>query len=191
MRQAGTEAAQKASDAKSKACTTPSAAERSEASTLTLKSLDNSGPTGMPPPSGTTDAESAQAPETGKSSVQGKADTVPMTSESAAESTSSLHAGLPGRPHEGRERTVTQHRGCNVEVVTKEKAAELERKALIREEDEDEEAVEGFKARERIGDEGKTREATTVTNEAVDLPGKKTQEQEAASAEDAEASVAD
>ena len=146
----------------------------------------------MPPPSGTTDAASVQAPETGDSSVHGKADTVPMGSESAAESTSSLHAGLQGGERGGKERKVIQHRGSNVEAVSKEEAAELERKALIAQEDEDEEGEgEGSKAKEGNGDEEKTREATTVAKEAVDLPGKKTQEQEAAGAEDAEASVAD
>lgn len=146
----------------------------------------------MPPPSGTTDAGSTQAPETGRSSVQGKADTVPMTSNSTPESTSSLHAGLQGGTHEGKARKRTQHRGSNVEVVSKEEAEDLERKALIREEDEDEEGErEVSEVKQGKGDKAKATEATTVASEAVDLPGKRTQEQEAASAEDAEASVAD
>ncbi|KAA6409910.1 MAG: hypothetical protein FRX48_06523 [Lasallia pustulata] len=183
MRQAGTEAAQKAGLAKSKARTNPSGAEPSKISPSMLESLDNSGPTGMPPASGTTDAVSAQAPETGNSSVQGKADIVPITSESAAKSTSSLPAGLKGDAHDGKERKVPQHRGSNVEAVSKEVAEQLERKARITEEDEEDGEGEG--------EVRKTREATAVAEEAVDLPRKKTQKQKAASAEDAEASVAD
>lgn len=189
LRQASSEAAQKASDTKSKARTTPSITEPSAS---TLKSLDNSGPTGMRPPSGTTDAVSAQAPETGTSRVQGKADTVPISSESAAVSTSSLHAGLQSGPHEGKEQKMMQHRGSNVEVVSKEEAEELEQKALIREEDEDEEEErQESEVKEGKSDKEKTKEATTEAREAVDLPGKKTQKQGAASAEDAQASVAD
>lgn len=189
LRQASSEAAQKASNTKSKARATPSTAELSAS---TLKSLENSGPTGMPPPSGTTDAQSAQAPDTGTSSVQGKADTVPVSSESPAVSTSSLHVGLKSGPHEGKERQVTQHRGSNVEVVSQEEAEELERESLIREEDEDEGGEDQVSEVKRGKSDKETmKEATTVAREAANLPRKKTQEQEAASAEDAQATVAD
>lgn len=86
---------------------------------------------------------------------------------------------------------MTQHRGSNVEVVSKEEAEELEQKALIREEDEDGGQGQESKLKEGSSDEKTMKEATTVAREAVDLPGKKTQKQQAASAEDAQASVAD
>ena len=73
MRQAGFEAAKKAGDARSKA--------RAEA----LQKLDHSGPTGMPPPSGTTEAGEASKAETGNTSVQGNADDVPLTEEGKRE----------------------------------------------------------------------------------------------------------
>lgn len=41
--------------------------------------MDQSGPTGMPPPSGVTDANEAKKPESGATSTEGKADTVPAT----------------------------------------------------------------------------------------------------------------
>lgn len=88
MRQAGFEAAKKAGDAKSKA-----RAEALQASTSrtdapnfeTLRKLDNSGPTGMPPPSGTTEAGEAIKPETGNTSAEGTADDVPLTEEGIQE----------------------------------------------------------------------------------------------------------
>ena len=108
--------------------------------------------------------------------MESKADTVPIMSESAAAPTTSLQTG----PQQG---AVTQHRGSNVEVASSEEIAELERKMAVEEVDEDEE--------QGIGDEEKLRDATVVVDEAAGLPGRKTQEQPAASAEDAGTSVAD
>ena len=88
MRQAGFEAAKKAGDAKSKARAEALQASKPQADTPsseTLQKLDNSGPTGMPPPSGTTDAEEAMKPETGNTSAEGKADDVPVTEEGRRE----------------------------------------------------------------------------------------------------------
>lgn len=86
MRQAGFEAAKKAGDAKAKARTDALAAAKakSEASE-NLKKLDNSGPTGMPPPTGTTEAEDAIKPETAGANVESKADEVPTALEAKAE----------------------------------------------------------------------------------------------------------
>ena len=88
MRQAGFEAAKKAGDAKAKA--RAEVLQRSKAGTdtptsETLQKLNNSGPTGMPPPSGTTEAGEAMKPETGDTSAEGKADEVPVAGESQAE----------------------------------------------------------------------------------------------------------
>lgn len=85
MRQAGFEAAKKAGDAKSKARAEALQASKNKANSLnseTLQKLDNSGPTGMPPPSGTTEAEEAIKPETGDTTAEGKADDVPSTQKS-------------------------------------------------------------------------------------------------------------
>ena len=82
MRQAGFEAAKKAGDAKAKAraeALQPSKTKADTPSSEALKKLDNSGPTGMPPPTGTTEAEEAMKPETGDTTVEGKADHVPSS----------------------------------------------------------------------------------------------------------------
>ena len=88
MRQAGFEAAKKAGDARSKARVEALQASRAQANTPsseTLQKLDNSGPTGMPPPSGTTEAGEASKAETGITSVRGSADLVPLTEEAERE----------------------------------------------------------------------------------------------------------
>jgi len=79
MRQAGFEAAKKAGDAKSKART--DALDAAKAKQGSLEKLDNSGSTGMPPPSGTTEAMDAIAGESGEAKVEGKADEVPITED--------------------------------------------------------------------------------------------------------------
>ena len=84
MRQAGFEAAKKAGDAKAKAraeALQPSKSKADTPSSEALKKLDNSGPTGMPPPTGTTEAEEAMKPETGNTTVEGKADDVPSSNK--------------------------------------------------------------------------------------------------------------
>lgn len=88
MRQAGFEAAKIAGDAKSKARAEALQASKAQADTQnseTLQKLDNSGPTGMPPPSGTTEAGEAIKPETGNTSAEGKADGVPVAEEGKEE----------------------------------------------------------------------------------------------------------
>ncbi|KAF6220360.1 hypothetical protein HO133_003492 [Letharia lupina] len=88
MRQAGFEAARKAGDAKSKARAEALQASKAQADTPTsetLQKLDNSSPTGMPPPSGATEAGEALKPETGNTSAEGNADDVPVTEEGKGE----------------------------------------------------------------------------------------------------------
>lgn len=74
MRQAGFEAAKKAGEARSQA--RAKAFGDSKASNDALKKLDNSTVTGLPPPTGTTEANSAKAPETRSSTGESKADTL-------------------------------------------------------------------------------------------------------------------
>lgn len=77
MRQAGIEAAKKAGDAKTKART--DALDAAKGDNGSLEKLDNAGPIGMPPPSGTTEAEDAIMGKTGEAKLDGKADDVSST----------------------------------------------------------------------------------------------------------------
>ncbi|MDI1491293.1 MAG: hypothetical protein OHK93_002502 [Ramalina farinacea] len=88
LRQAGFEAARKATDAKTKArndilsasnTSTATDPSKTAVSPETIQKMDQSGPTGMPPPSGITSAAEAKEPESGTTSIQGKADTVSPT----------------------------------------------------------------------------------------------------------------
>jgi hypothetical protein len=77
MRQAGIEAAKKAGDAKTKART--DALDAAKGNSGSLEKLDNAGPTGMPPPSGTTEAKDAIMGKSGEAKSEGKADYVSST----------------------------------------------------------------------------------------------------------------
>ena len=97
MRQAGFEAAKKAGDAKKAklfASKEPDtlAGKGQKDETVdeeALKKLDNAGPVGMPPPSGTTEAEDAKQPETAGAEVKSKADDTPSTEDTTTEGTES------------------------------------------------------------------------------------------------------
>lgn len=86
MRQAGFEAAKKAGDAKKAKLFASKEPDKLEGEgekeggldEEALKKLDNSGPVGMPPPSGTTEAEDAKEPETKGADVESKADETPI-----------------------------------------------------------------------------------------------------------------
>lgn len=94
MRQAGFEAAKKAGDAKAKArIDALAAAKVKSGQSEDLNKLDNSGPTGMPPPTGTTEAGDAMKPETAGANVESKADEVPATLEAKAEQAMGESAG--------------------------------------------------------------------------------------------------
>lgn len=95
MRQAGLEAAKKASDAKSQVRT--KAFEDSEASKDAVKKLENSTSPGMPAPSGTTEASSARAPENDSTTLKF---TTPQTTKSSKESSreSEVGSGRKGDP---------------------------------------------------------------------------------------------
>jgi hypothetical protein len=83
MRQAGLEAAKKACDAKSQARAKVFGA--SESSNDAVKKLDNSTTSGIPPPSGTTEAASPVPPETGPTAAKPTAEHVGANSKSLAE----------------------------------------------------------------------------------------------------------
>ena len=87
MRQLGLEAAKKAGEAKSKARI--EAMEAAKAKNPELQKLDYSGPKNMPPPSGTTKGADAVSAETGRTTVEGRADQVSATVEKEAKGKSS------------------------------------------------------------------------------------------------------
>ncbi len=215
MRQAGFEAAKKAGDAKkantAKMVAQAKGSEQSGVSSETLRKLDNSAPTGMPPPSGTTDASSAVAPETGNSTVTSKADAFPATtpiSTQVRDSMQELHLGEANT-------SSSQPTGSAGHKAGSEESENRERKTAILEDPDAEAKVEGSESQIEMkggndrpttekaesgegeaeadtkGDAEKTKDVTASSDEAPNLPGKKTQDQPAASAEDAGSSIAD
>lgn len=145
MRQAGFEAAKKAGDAKAKARTDAIAAAKArlEAS-VNLKKLDNSGPTGMPPPTGTTAAEDVKAPETAGANVESKADDVPTTVEAKAEKAmaeSAREVTQEAGATAGGEEAVTKEPGKAEEIPSAHEAEESANKSILS--DESEEVLEG------------------------------------------------
>lgn len=243
MRQAGFEAAKKAGDAKAKA--RAEVLQRSKARTDSLDSealqkLNNSGPTGMPPPSGTTEAGEAMKPETGDTSAEGKADEVPIAGEAW------LQAKGNGKKHKVSGSGTVSDKAETNEMETKTPrsttAEESPDKAVVASESEEvlegqgqaepsgehipsskevdeaanasimrdkshivlmgsreadrtppsepvEETVESSTAEDQGG--SKLKEATSVSDAGLDLPGEKTQDQPAASGEEAGISVGD
>ena len=83
MRQAGFEAAKKAGEAKTKA--RHDELERLKAKSADLQNLNNSGPSGMPPPSSTAEAEEAKKLENRAATVASTADKVQLTKDGEIE----------------------------------------------------------------------------------------------------------
>lgn len=245
MRQAGFEAAKKAGDAKSKARAEALQASRDKADSLnseTLHKLDNSGPTGMPPPSGTTEAEEAIKPETGDTTTEGKADDVPSTQKpgkvavnksdngkvsGAASETSESAEPKSQEPTIPSSKTAEEAANTPIEADESDEVLEGQGKAepipedsvpSAREVEEAanasimrdkshivfmgpieadrappsesvEEAVQSGKAAEK--EKSKPRDVISASDEGQNLPGKKTQDQAAASGEEAGKSAAD
>lgn len=245
MRQAGFEAAKKAGDAKSKARAEALQASKDKANSLnseTLQKLDNSGPTGMPPPSGTTEAEEAIKPETGDTTAEGKADDVPSTQKggnvAVKESDNGMVSGAATKTTEstepkGHEPKIPSSKTAEEAANTPAKAdgsdevlegqgqaeptpedsvpsaREVEEAAnasIMRDKshimfkgpneperapvsEPVEEIIQSGKVAEKEG--SKLREIISASDEGQSLPGRKTQDQAAASGEEAGTSVAD
>ena len=230
MRQAGFEAAKKAGDAK-KAKLFASSKEP-EPETLegqgeregavdegSLKKLDNSGPLGMPPPSGTTAAGDAKAPETIGANVESKADETPI-SEPASEAQQGI-AGTAGDienlknegtdlPLRGSVRNVdaeVEHPHGTMGPVTtaigqKTEKGEEQGDTRVLEEDgglkdainargEKEEDDVAEKSHDEKGTSIETKDVSGTADDMESLPGKKTQEQSAAKGDEAGTSVDD
>ena len=230
MRQAGFEAAKKAGDAKKAKLFASS--KGPELETLegqgekegsvdegSLKKLDNSGPLGMPPPSGTTGPEDAKAPETAGAIAESKADETP-----SSEPVSEAPEGIPGTagdienlkdegtdlPLRGSVKNVdteVEHSHGTVEPVVTTVGQKTERGeeqaedtraleedgglkgAVTTKEKEEEDDV----AENSDGEKGSSMKTEDVSAAAgpESLPGKRTQEQSAAKGEETGTSVGD
>ncbi len=184
MRQAGLEAAKKAGDAKAKART--EALESLKAKDSGLQKLDNSAPTGMPPPSGTTEASNAIKGETGEAKVAGKADEVPTTEETE----------------------VLEGKGQTAEILTSTEAEAAANESILEDKSHivlvgqgrtpdggtprSEMSEEGYEALKKAESAGSGfKQSISATDEGEELPGKRTQEQGAADGGEAGNSVAD
>lgn len=242
MRQAGFEAAKKAGDAKSKARAEALQGSKIQADTPNsdiLQKLDNSGPTGMPPPSGTTEAGEAMKPETGNTRAEGRADAVPLTEEGEKEATEEAKKpNVQGSSATGGDISEAKDK----DTKSSKKAEESANKAILA--DEAEEGLEGQGQAEPSPEEipsskeveeaanpsimhnkshivlvgsreaartppsepvdemtqsstpeekggSNLKEATSISDASQILPGEKTQNQPAASGEEAGISVAD
>ena len=237
LRQAGFEAAKKANDAKTKARQDALAAAKSKDEGL--QKLDSSGPTGMPPPSGTTEASDAKEPETAGAVMESKADKVPVTGEGATEEaetatqedsehlkTSEVGKASTSNPTSAEQsEEVLEGTGqaepqaprvqaipsiapppssddvpsaAVVEAAANESILKDKSHIVLvgREADHTPPSERADSGKEQVAEETKTVGETpprevTATDEAQDMPGKKTQEQEAAEGAEAGTSVAD
>ena len=192
MRQLGIDAAQKASDAKSKA----TAPETSNAKEETLQKLDNSGPSGMPPPSGTTEAEEAMAPETVGAHVASKSDETPMVGQEKGEGgeVGEEESAEVDHPHGTLEPAVagtghTGEDGSDTKALEEHGGLEPSKNDRTSVEENTEEDKEDDEAEAQERKAGKVHDAAAAKEE--ELPGKKTQDQGAAEAEQAGVSVGD
>ena len=107
MRQAGKEAAEKAKLKPKSTASKPSASTNAQ-----LSKLDNSAPSGLPPPSGVTDSASAAAPDNGTAEVTSKADAVPETgADISKDGTSNIvdEPSVAASEPEGRKDSATTH----------------------------------------------------------------------------------
>ncbi|MCJ1280879.1 hypothetical protein MMC26_000196 [Xylographa opegraphella] len=187
MRQASLEAAAKAKQSKAQSqAPSKSISEAQPSTTLPgasgsnadmLSKLDNSAPGGALPPTGTSEAQKAVEPK-GKSAG--------ITFKGAA--TPKDIAARDERPE-----PMTSHRGSNVSMASPEEIKAVEESSKIAEEPEEEGVAGEDTGKEVVAgpDVTKTEDATAATDKAEELPGTKTQEQEAAAGEKVGESVAD
>lgn len=141
MRQVGFEAAKKAGDAKAKARN--DILEAAKSKSPDLQKLDNSGPTGMPPPTGSTNAEDAKKPDTGDANVESKADDVPATSMEdprAVEAEENAAANISPRSASKSELPAITKEESHSDIPT---AQEVQAEANVAIVDDEEEVLEG------------------------------------------------
>ncbi|KAI9819597.1 MAG: hypothetical protein M1827_007047 [Pycnora praestabilis] len=160
MRQVGEEAAQKAKQSKTKSSNEAIAQKTPSmppASGETMATLDNSAP--IPPPSGTTDAISAAAPETMDSSSHSKADTTGAVTQELAPSTTSIKSD----PLDAPSGAITQNHGSNVGFASTEEIEGTEKSNALAEKNESEVAAGPF-----IGVKAPDSAAISVTSLPID-----------------------
>ncbi|MCJ1379754.1 hypothetical protein MMC17_002857 [Xylographa soralifera] len=187
MRQASLEAAAKAKQSKTKSIAAfksmseaqPSTSLPSAASSHAdmLSKLDNSAPGGTLPPTGTSEAEEAAEPKGKSAGVTFKGAAKPKDTTAQDE-----------RPEQ-----MMMHRGSNISMASPEEIKAVEESSKIAEEPEEEGVAEEDTGKEVVaGPEViKTEDATAATDNAEELPGTRTQEQEAGAGEKVSESVAD
>ena len=202
MRQAGFEAAKKAGDAKktndAKISAKIRGSERSNTSSEPLQKLDNSTPTGMPPPSGVTEASSAKATVTGDSNVKSKADTITATTSGPPQAACAT-TGKPTTPTDGSPGDSGIHDSETKEIVPEEskgKNHEAEKTVAMKDDDlkaEPQQGKVGYGTEQSVDDSEGTEksENATASDAAQDLPVKITQNQSAGNGVDVGESVAD
>lgn len=184
MRQAGFEAAKKAGDAKTKART--DTVEAMKAKNPVLQKLDNSGPTGPPPPSGNTEAGDAIRGESGEANVEGKADDVSATEEAEVLEGKGLATVIP---------TSKEAEAAANESILEDKSHIVlaghgqTPEGLTPSSEQSEADYEELK-RVETGKSGLS-QVMSATDKGEDLPGKRTQEQGAADGGEVGISVAD
>lgn len=197
LRQLGIEAAQKASDAKSKArASLPKSSEP-------MEKPNNAGPASMPPPSGTTEAEDAKAPETGNPDIDSKADTTPVSEDQGGKDEQGVDEVLEGTGT--GESAEVEHSHGTLEPAKaaaghiKDEGVDGRTKALeehggLQEKEENQEdrgQAETAGGEEKPGKTNTEDVASATASATEDLPGKKTQEQAAAEGDEAGVSVGD
>ena len=189
MQNIGFEAAQKAKAAKSsklKSSIDSSTVKDPSEASLSLEKLDNAGPTGMPPPSGVTDAESAQAPETAGAHVESKADDTPVSSPNAD------HHRIESPESKGNLAAKAEKAMAMSANEAVAEAAPVEESSIKSVPAKKEEMVKLAQTTQEDDTSSPTRKAATAMDQAeTPLSGTKTQEQSAASAEAAGDSVRD
>lgn len=191
MQNIGFEAAQKAKAAKAsklKSSTESPSVSEPPKETTELRKLDNAGPTGMPPPSGITDAESAKAPETAEADVVSKGDDTSISSpnvetKSAEIPDTQLPKEITAKAEEAMALSAADAVAEAAPVVESSVNDPPARK---------EEMTKVAQTKQDDGTEQVTEEAATAADESqTPVSGTKTQEQPAAKAEAAQESVGD
>ncbi|MCJ1401924.1 hypothetical protein MMC11_005141 [Xylographa trunciseda] len=187
MRQASLEAAAKAKQSKTQSLAARKAmSEAQPSASLSAASgsnadmpskLDNSAPGGALPPTGTSEAEEA---------VEATAKSEGVTFKGADKLED--ESGLGKTPEQ-----TMMHRGSNVSMASPEEIKAVEESSRIAEAPEEDGVAEEDTGKEVVaGPEAvKTEDATAATDKAEELPGTKTQEQDAGQGEKVGESVAD
>ena len=187
MRQAGLEAAAKAKKSKAQSIAPSKSMPEAQPSTSLLgasssnadmlSKLDNSAPGGTLPPTGTSEAEEAVDPKRTSTGITFKGAAAPKDIATQAE-----------RPEQ-----ITMPTRSNVSMVSPEEIKAVEESSKTAEEPEEEGVAEEDTGKEVVArpEVIKTEDATAATDTAEELPGTKTQEQEAGAGENVGESVAD